>query len=347
MEQLTVSVIIPTYNRAHLIERALNSVFGQVQSGDEIIVVDDDSVDNTRAVLERYRDRIRYVKISNGGAGRARNRGIAEARSDLVAFLDSDDEWMPGKLALQRQLMGARPDILFAFSDIAITTKRGSIIRNFLRYWHNDPRSWDEILGPGVAYSQIAPLLAGIEDFKVHSGDLYVSLAQAIYVVTSTTIVRRVEAGDALEFGEDLPMYEDWLCFGRLAKKGKAAYLDIETAWQHAHSGPRLTDADSLVMAITRLKILERLWGLDPGYLAQHEAEYDRVVSNQYLLKARSLISLGRCAEAREALEDVSDAPAYVRLLARLPGWLARRLLQIRRGLRAVLWRVLGKHEPF
>jgi hypothetical protein len=79
--------------------------------------------------------------------------------------------------------------------------------------------------------------------------------------------------------------------------------------------------------------------------MAKHEAEYRAVVREQYLLKASSLISLGRTAEARQALQQVSDPPRHFTLLASLPGFLARELLRLRRGLRSVVWRVMGKSE--
>ncbi|MGC8603005.1 MAG: glycosyltransferase family 2 protein, partial [Desulfomonilaceae bacterium] len=100
-----VSVIIPTYNRAHLIERAVNSVLEQTYDKLEIIVVDDGSTDNTGNVLSQLQDgdsRVRYIRHeTNKGSQSARNTGIRNARGDYVAFLDSDDEWLPYKLEKQ------------------------------------------------------------------------------------------------------------------------------------------------------------------------------------------------------------------------------------------------------
>ncbi|MDX1389152.1 MAG: glycosyltransferase family 2 protein, partial [Acidobacteriota bacterium] len=107
MSSLAVSVVIPTYNRRDRVVRAVDSALAQCGAGDEIIVVDDGSTDRTREALERYGHRVRYIDTPNRGAGRARNIGIAEAKNPLVAFLDSDDTWMPGKLLLHRGLMGA------------------------------------------------------------------------------------------------------------------------------------------------------------------------------------------------------------------------------------------------
>jgi len=98
-----VSVVIPTYNRAHLLARAIHSVLTQTFSDFELIVVDDGSTDHTVEVVQSVRDpRMRLVRLDrNCGAGRARNAGIQAARGEWVAFLDSDDEWLPRKLELQ------------------------------------------------------------------------------------------------------------------------------------------------------------------------------------------------------------------------------------------------------
>ena|SRR5205085_9003777 len=81
-----ISVIIPTYNRAHLITRAIDSVLKNLQPGDEIIVVDDASTDNTAEVVSRYGSVLRRIQVKHGGAGAARNQGVKAARNPLVAL---------------------------------------------------------------------------------------------------------------------------------------------------------------------------------------------------------------------------------------------------------------------
>src|SRR5262249_15619884 len=153
---ITISAVIPTYNRAALVPQAVASALANITPEDEVIVVDDGSTDGTEQALAPYRDRIRLLRGPHAGAGAARNFGSAAARGDVVAFLDSDDEWMPHKLHLQRRLFEARPDVLFCFSDFGLR-QRDREQRRFLAQWHHDPRGWDEILGPALPYSALAP----------------------------------------------------------------------------------------------------------------------------------------------------------------------------------------------
>ena len=97
-----VSVIIPTYNRSDLVGNAIDSVLCQTYPLFEIIVVDDCSTDNTISILKKYGDKIRFVKNdSNSYVGFTRNFGVSIANGDYVAFLDSDDKWVPNKLEVQ------------------------------------------------------------------------------------------------------------------------------------------------------------------------------------------------------------------------------------------------------
>lgn len=103
----TVSVIIPAYNRADVIRRAIDSVLSQTFEDMEIIVIDDGSTDNTQEVVHTIHDeRIRYIRCeTNRGSGAARNEGLRVAKGKYIAFLDSDDEWLPQKIEKQVALM--------------------------------------------------------------------------------------------------------------------------------------------------------------------------------------------------------------------------------------------------
>ena len=102
---MLVSVIIPTYNRARTIERAVNSVLAQTWKDMEVIVVYDGSTDQTGEALKVYGDKIRVIRQPNGGASAARNTGIKAATGEIISFLDSDDEWLPEKTQRQVQLL--------------------------------------------------------------------------------------------------------------------------------------------------------------------------------------------------------------------------------------------------
>lgn len=105
-----VSVIIPTYNRGWVIQEAIDSVLDQDFSDYELIVVDDGSDDNTPAILAAYGKKLTVLDQSNRGVSAARNRGIAAAAGQLIAFLDSDDQWLPQKLSTQVKFFQDNPD---------------------------------------------------------------------------------------------------------------------------------------------------------------------------------------------------------------------------------------------
>lgn len=109
----TVSVVIPAYNAAWCVARAVDSVLAQTRAADDIIVVNDGSTDGTVDVLAHYGDAVRVISQPNAGLSAARNAGIAAARGDWVAFLDADDWWLPGKLAAQCALIEADPALGF------------------------------------------------------------------------------------------------------------------------------------------------------------------------------------------------------------------------------------------
>jgi len=112
-----VSVIIPTYNRAWCLREAVDSALGQGFRGFELIVVDDGSSDETPQMLLGYGSALRMLRQDNRGVSAARNAGIAAARGELIAFLDSDDIWLPGKLARQVEFFRRHPEALICQTE--------------------------------------------------------------------------------------------------------------------------------------------------------------------------------------------------------------------------------------
>jgi glycosyltransferase involved in cell wall biosynthesis len=127
-----VSVVIPSYNRAHLLPRALESVLAQSRPADEIIVVDDGSTDETaQLVADRYPG-VRYLHQDNRGVSAARNRGIAAATGNWIALLDSDDSWLPRKLERQLAALEADPHLLCHTEEIWI--RRGKRVNQMKKH---------------------------------------------------------------------------------------------------------------------------------------------------------------------------------------------------------------------
>lgn len=126
--QPTFSVVIPLYNRAEIVTTTIRSVLDQDFGDFEIIVVDDGSKDNPEPVVAAIGDpRIRYVRQDNAGGGAARNRGIEEARGRYIAFLDSDDQFLPGKLSI---MAAALPD-----EGNTVLYSQMKVDRGVDRYW--------------------------------------------------------------------------------------------------------------------------------------------------------------------------------------------------------------------
>lgn len=109
----TVSVVLPTYNRAPTISRAVDSVIAQTYTDLELVIVDDSSTDNTREVVDQYEENIQYIRHeTNRGAPVARNTGIENSSGDYIAFIDSDDEWHREKIEKQvRKFSESSPDV--------------------------------------------------------------------------------------------------------------------------------------------------------------------------------------------------------------------------------------------
>jgi len=135
-----VTVVIPTYNRADTISRAIDSVILQTFEDFELLVVDDASEDNTGEILKTYDDpRIRYLRHKkNQGGGMARNTGIKHSRGDYIAFLDSDDRWLSNKLEKQVAAMNAASDqVGVVYSTYYTKYPSSNYVRMSNRKWYS------------------------------------------------------------------------------------------------------------------------------------------------------------------------------------------------------------------
>jgi glycosyltransferase involved in cell wall biosynthesis len=116
----TVTAVIPAYNAEKYIARAIDSVLAQTHQPDEIIVVDDGSTDATAEIIKRYTPQVQYIYQENAGGSIARNTAIEAAKSEWVAFLDADDEWLGQKLQLQIEHLKRNGDLAWSYTNFTV-----------------------------------------------------------------------------------------------------------------------------------------------------------------------------------------------------------------------------------
>lgn len=160
--QPLVSVIIPTHNRADLVDEAVQSALNQTYENMEIIVVDDGSTDHTGEILEKYADHVLYVYQERGERSKARNHGFHCSHGDYIAFLDSDDTWLPHKTKAQVTLLENNPDIGVVYSEAEFVDEIGmpcahTIDRDALR--RKRDRLYEDLLTANVVGSPSAVMM--------------------------------------------------------------------------------------------------------------------------------------------------------------------------------------------
>lgn len=226
-----VDVIIPAYNRARLLPRAINSVFRQTRADVcDITVIDDGSTDNTAEVVAGYGDRVRYLRQSNRGAGAARNAGIRATHHPLVAFLDSDDEWFPDKI--ERQL-----EALARWPEVVLVAGRGN--RRYGRS-RTVPHPVDDF--PRDVPTDLAP-------FLFHQN----------VMSTPSVVVRRNVLEEVGGFCETLSRSQDYHLWTRLACRGPCVFLDATVVTWSADTPEGLQqDRDKALRAHLRARQLLR-----------------------------------------------------------------------------------------
>lgn len=153
-----VSVVIPVYNGERFVGEAIQSVLAQDFTDLECIVVDDGSTDGTPAIITGFADtRLRSVRTVNQGTSPARNTGIAESQGELVALLDADDVWLPGKLSAQVALLDSDPDLGFVTCGYTITDEHLRPQTSILIQGSNaDVRRWLLLEGNGLGFGSTA-----------------------------------------------------------------------------------------------------------------------------------------------------------------------------------------------
>ncbi len=298
-----VSVVIPTYNRAHLVGHTIDSVLAQSFPGIEIIVIDDGSRDETPAVLAAYGDRIRVLRQPNNGMNPARNAGLALARGEYVALLDSDDLWLPFKIALQVELLERFPAAGFTFSEFFILRDAsgtgGARDPRGLQTWYAGGRDWAQAYPRAFRARELGLAHDAGSDFGVFAGCVFERSLHEPTVLPSTALMRRA----ALErHGLKLPEAEDthgdWEFFARLSRLEGALFCDLETTLNRSHEDPvRLTRGNPRQRLARRISMISRVWRADASFMAARAADVD-AVEGRLLSKLARLQLLESDAEA-------------------------------------------------
>ncbi|NEQ55284.1 MAG: glycosyltransferase, partial [Leptolyngbya sp. SIO3F4] len=188
-----VSVIIPLYNKASFVRRAVESILAQTITDLEVIVVDDGSTDNSGVIVEGIDDsRLRLVHQENQGPGAARNHGLALAKGDYVAFLDADDEWLPSFLSVTLQHLKQRQDCALCLTG---------------QYRGKDRSDWGKVLSSlGLSSGQWRlPLKLSADQYKPN-----LDLLHSGAIVCDRNIVNRFGgfyAKDRCTYGEDIYLW--------------------------------------------------------------------------------------------------------------------------------------------
>ncbi|MFC4544564.1 glycosyltransferase family 2 protein [Halosolutus amylolyticus] len=283
-----ISVVIPTYDRATTLPRAIDSALDQTIDDIEVVVVDDGSTDETGSVLASYEDpRVRpVVHATNQGANVARNTGIEHARGEYVAFLDSDDEWHPEKLERQLAALSDRSDDwVGAYCDATFDLTGTS----------------------GRIRSAAAAVLArGDEDPVREGGEELVGEILADNVqpgAGSTLLVRTSVAREAGGFDETLDRFQDPEFCLRVLERGKLAYVDEPLVRREETGHP---PADVIRNASQQ-------------YLAAYEDEVDRfeaagyeIRSTHELLVGKRYLAEGRLLRGAWHLRRAAASPRHV-----------------------------------
>jgi glycosyltransferase involved in cell wall biosynthesis len=243
---MTVSVVIPTYNRAHTVVDAIRSVLTQSFGNLELIVVDDGSTDDTAVRVGAITDtRLRFVRGRHGGVSAARNLGVTRATGDLVAFLDSDDLWHTDKLACEVGFLAGHPEVDAVFSDLE---KR-----------HGD-RVYPSFMRQTAVFSR---LLAGIQHpdgLILEPRAMRLCLLEEVPIKPSALVLRRRAFDSVGGFDETWSSSEDWEFLLRLAREHRFAYVDRPLAVLFiSPDSLHIVDQSRGEAAMIRLLLRERL----------------------------------------------------------------------------------------
>lgn len=260
-----VSVIIPTYNRSSDCKTAVESVLSQTYGDVEVLVVDDGSIDDTGEVISGLDERVRYIRQANAGVSAARNTGLDAASGEYIAFLDSDDAWLPWKLEAQLSVLRSFPDAGMVWTDMVAVDESGAILhdsylkRMYSAYAYFDREKHFRTSMPIPEAWAGCP--AGFRESKCYAGNIFPWMFMGNLVHTSTVLLRRDRQQKVGFFDTGLlKSGEDYDYHFRTCRFGDVAYLDAPSILYRIGASDQLTEKKYMVwIARNNLKTITRM----------------------------------------------------------------------------------------
>jgi glycosyltransferase involved in cell wall biosynthesis len=252
---LSISVVIPTYNRANILKKSIESVLEQTLPVDEVIIVDDFSTDQTKKVVESFQsDKVKYALNSfKKGANGARNTGIMLAKGKYIAFQDSDDRWLPQKIAKQYQYMVNHPKADMCFCSLNLKgSKRGIVPKR-----------------------------------KVWSEEIKDQLEKGNFISTQTIFIKKSVA-KAVLFDEGLKRFQDWDFVLRVSKDYTIYHLNevlVEAEIQN----------DSISKKINEMEALEIFYQKYPEIVETHlvnKSAHNKILYYHYSKEEQRIMAI-------------------------------------------------------
>jgi glycosyltransferase involved in cell wall biosynthesis len=307
-----VSVIIPTFNRAYCIERAIDSVLGQSYGKVDVIVIDDGSKDDTGQLIERRYggdSRVRYFYQQNTGISGARNAGLTRVIGDYVALLDSDDDWAPWKLELQIACMRAHPELGMTWTDMIAVAPSGETTHDaYLRHMYHAYRWYPtatDLFRGSEPIATHAPRAAEIAPGrKLYYGDISAEMLMGNLVHTSTVVMTRARAEMIKAFRVDLiKAGEDYEFHLRTCRAGPVGYLDVSAIRYHRGRNDQATaDKNKIHLAQNFLRVIEPILKAERNTLRLPRKMQDAVLAEAHAWVGEVRLDMGDAAIARREL---------------------------------------------
>jgi len=313
------SVVIPTYNRAAYLSEAIESALAQSRPPLEVIVVDDGSTDQTAETVRRFGDRIRYLRQANAGVAAARNTGIAAARGELVALLDSDDAWDACHLEATEAVLRASPDVALVFTNYAewrgTERKQGTLEEKEL---FTVFRRWGLSLRDTLSETAITDTPEGALPYR--QGWAAPLLFFGNFILCSTVTARRSALQMGGGFRAGWSYCEDWELFLRIARDHRLAYVDRSTVSYRQHGSQTVGQLDGLRVRDLILSVLEANLDLVPRFPGRLRALAARRVARAYADRSLARLRNGDpSAGRRDLLASLSRSPIDHRAWLLLP----------------------------